>query len=89
MRFVAQPCLLLTPQPFSRNLRLDLRRGPLQQTRVGPVLRQQFRRQAREHFERGQEGGFLLDDAVDREVADGKFEAHVFSQACYRVLSLT
>jgi hypothetical protein len=44
----------------------------------GPVLRQDFRRQARQHFEGRQKGGFLFDDAVDGEVADCKFQAHVF-----------
>ena len=35
-----------------------------------PVPGQRLRRQARQHVERGQERGFLLDDAMDGEVAD-------------------
>jgi hypothetical protein len=45
-----------------------------------PVLRQQLRRQARQHFQRRQEGGFLLDDAVNGEIADGELEAHAISR---------
>ena len=55
-----------------------------------PVLRQDFRRQAWQHFEGRQKGGFLFDDAVDGEVADCKFQAHAFSRLDHRVLlSLT
>ena len=43
-----------------------------------PVLGQQLRRQARQHLKRRQEGRLLFDDAVDGEIADGKFQAHVF-----------
>ena len=43
-----------------------------------PVLRQDFRRQARQHLQGRQEGGFLFDDTVDGEVADGEFQAHDF-----------
>ena len=41
-----------------------------------PVLRQQLRRQPGQHLQRRQEGGFLLDDAMDGEIADGEFQAH-------------
>jgi hypothetical protein len=41
-----------------------------------PVLGQDFRRQARQHLQRRQQGGFLFDDAVNGEIADGKLEAH-------------
>jgi hypothetical protein len=40
------------------------------------VFREQLRRQARQHFERRQEGGFLFDDAMNGKIADGEFEAH-------------
>jgi hypothetical protein len=41
-----------------------------------PVLGQHLRRQAGEQVQRRQEGGFLLDDAMDGEVADGKAFGH-------------
>ena len=41
-----------------------------------PVLRQQFRRQVGQHVQRRQEGGFLLDDAMDGEIADAEFQTH-------------
>ena len=39
-----------------------------------PVLREQFFRQRREQVERGQERRFLLDDAVNGEIAVGEFQ---------------
>ena len=41
-----------------------------------PVFREPFRRQAGQHLQRRQESGFLLDDAMNGEIADGEFEAH-------------
>jgi hypothetical protein len=38
------------------------------------VLGQKLRRQAGQHFQRRQESGFLLDDAMDGEVADAKLQ---------------
>ncbi len=35
-----------------------------------------LRRQAGQHLQRRQESGFLLDDAVNGEIADGEFQAH-------------
>jgi hypothetical protein len=40
-----------------------------------PVLGQQLRRQPRQHLQRWQERGFLLDDTMDDEIADGEFDA--------------
>ena len=40
------------------------------------VLGQQFRRQARQHLQCRQERHLLLDDAMDREIADGEFQTH-------------
>ena len=48
-----------------------------------PVLRQQLRRQARQHLQRRQEGGFLFDDAMDGEIADDEFQIH----ACFLLSS--
>ena len=41
-----------------------------------PVLREQVRRQPGEQILRRQEGGILLDEAMDGEVADGEFKTH-------------
>ena len=41
-----------------------------------PVLREPFRRQAGQQVQRRQERGFLLDNAMNGEVAGSKFEAH-------------
>jgi hypothetical protein len=41
-----------------------------------PVLRQKLRRQPGQHVERRQEGGFLLDETVDGEVAERELETH-------------
>ena len=41
-----------------------------------PVFREQLRRQSGQHLQRRQEGGFLLDEAMDGEIADGEFQAH-------------
>ena len=41
-----------------------------------PVLREQVRRQRRQQIQRRQERGFLLDDAMDGEIADGELETH-------------
>ena len=43
------------------------------------VLSEPLRRECRQHVERGQERGFLLDDAVNAEIAGGQFETHGFS----------
>ena len=53
---------------------LRIERGRLPHPR--PVFRQQVRRQAGQHLQCRQEGGFLLDDAVDGETADGELKAH-------------
>ena len=42
-----------------------------------PVLGQQVRRQSGKQVQRRQERGFLLDDAMNGEIAGGEFEAHV------------
>jgi hypothetical protein len=42
----------------------------------GPVFGQQLRRQRGQHIQGRQERGFLLDDAMDGEVAGGEFQAH-------------
>jgi hypothetical protein len=53
---------------------LRIQRGRLSHPR--PVFRQQVRRQAGQHLQCRQEGGFLLDDAVDGEIADAQRETH-------------
>lgn len=41
-----------------------------------PVFREPLRRQAGQQIQRRQESGFLLDDAMNGEIAGGEFEAH-------------
>jgi hypothetical protein len=45
-----------------------------------PIFGEQLSRQSGQQILRGQEGGFLLDDAMDDKIADAEFEAHVFSR---------
>src|SRR4029079_14257329 len=47
-----------------------------------PVLGQPLGRQSRQHLQRRNERAFLLDDAMDGEVADGELQAHENSR-CY------
>src|SRR5258708_7952247 len=42
-----------------------------------PGLRKQLRRERGQHIQGMEEGGFLLDHAMDAEIADGEFESHV------------